>query len=343
MATSLDEVEALQTDVMRFLAIICMCLMIVFSLVQSMPVGSQNNKPLLNSSTLLEYEIKNLKKNAGQLISRIEILEKQVVIHQNKLKQLITANSEKEKDIKKLSDDKQKKEKQAKEKSRILTEVQTRLEKASNETIQTRARLRDAEKALQEKSYRLEEINDRVRKNQAALEKAKKDVAEADLKLSAYRKNPGEVKEKPANLPAESADKAIRKKTEILITKSKKEKIGFSLRFASDSALEHLLIKDRRVKLYLLAGARYWILKAGISRMRFLPSPSPGSIYEMDFQTVPDKIKRAGKTVVAAFGSGQMTYGVTLSPDISGKLARLMAGQKGGDIIIEKNGELSLE
>ena len=52
-----DDAEALQTDVMRFLAIICMCLMIVFSLVPSIPVNQAAGRPKILTGVTLEREL----------------------------------------------------------------------------------------------------------------------------------------------------------------------------------------------------------------------------------------------------------------------------------------------
>jgi hypothetical protein len=45
---SQDEVEALQTDVMRFMAILGFCLMVVFALVKSMPMAPPDSRPRID-------------------------------------------------------------------------------------------------------------------------------------------------------------------------------------------------------------------------------------------------------------------------------------------------------
>ncbi len=65
-----DPTEALQTDVMRFMAIICMCLMVIFSLVQSMPIHNKNNQPDLKLTGIVQPEPKPM----------VEILKKEKTI-----------------------------------------------------------------------------------------------------------------------------------------------------------------------------------------------------------------------------------------------------------------------
>ncbi|NWH06584.1 hypothetical protein [Desulfobacter latus] len=54
---SLDETESLQTDTMRFFAVICMCLMIIFSLVKSMPITRKTNSPRINTQKIVRDKI----------------------------------------------------------------------------------------------------------------------------------------------------------------------------------------------------------------------------------------------------------------------------------------------
>lgn len=50
------EFEALQTDVMRFLSILALCLMAVFSMVQNKPVESRDDRPIVNPIQITESE-----------------------------------------------------------------------------------------------------------------------------------------------------------------------------------------------------------------------------------------------------------------------------------------------
>ena len=230
-----DEAEALQTDVMRFLAIISMCLMVVFALVQAMPLSQVSNRPsirtrqMLEDRQLLETKNEHLEKTAAQLRARLRSLEDQI---------------------------------------------------SRERRIAAAARAR----------------------------------SQADKPPT------------PAAVP--------------------KSKIGFTLGFSSSLALMTLLRITPGVRLYLMAGSKTWKLGfKNSSQVVFLPAPAPSQIYQMAPDTVPDKIIRAGRKVVAAFGRGRsaVTYGVSLPPNMVNKISKLMQHAKGGDLVISSNGNIRIE
>lgn len=70
-----DETESLQTDTMRFFAVICMCLMIIFSLVKSMPVTRNTASPQINTH---EDKIHKVKQEIRQLENRADHLKQNI-------------------------------------------------------------------------------------------------------------------------------------------------------------------------------------------------------------------------------------------------------------------------
>jgi hypothetical protein len=87
------EIEALQTDIMRFFAVVALCLMVIFSLVQSIPIqanDSENNQLLSESSQKedlhqLEEKVEILKKENKKLQHELNIEHKNVQHQQSKL------------------------------------------------------------------------------------------------------------------------------------------------------------------------------------------------------------------------------------------------------------------
>jgi len=69
------EIEALQTDVMRFVAILGFVLMAIFALVQTLPVGPPSNPPALEDPESLKRDVEQLQQQAQQLHSELEVLE----------------------------------------------------------------------------------------------------------------------------------------------------------------------------------------------------------------------------------------------------------------------------
>ena len=284
-ASSADESEALQTDTMRFFAIVCMCLMIVFSLVKSMPMSDTGNRPKIQNKAVPETEIQALKKKAAEL------------------KQVVTA---------------------------LETEIALKIKNLERKRAEIR---------IQEKT--IAQLNAITRKKVMDIQKKELKKVESDLiRVNKGLKKLGSGK----NLPEpgkKSKQETFAKKNSRF---SRKEKEGFSLCFASNGALLHLLKQGNQSVLYMISSGRSWKLRVAESgAVNFIPSPPPEKIYEMDRRTVPEKIIRAGKKVIAAFGREAVTYGVSLSPGISSQLKSLMHNRKGGDLVISSQGRVTIE
>ena len=70
-----QEIEALQTDVMRFVAILGFVLMAIFALVQTLPVGPPDIPPSLEDPESLQREVERLRQQAQQLNGQLQVLE----------------------------------------------------------------------------------------------------------------------------------------------------------------------------------------------------------------------------------------------------------------------------
>ncbi len=68
-----DEADVLQTDVMRFMAILGICLMIIFALVKAIPMTPPDASPIIESQDSLNREIQGLKSRISTL--RTELAE----------------------------------------------------------------------------------------------------------------------------------------------------------------------------------------------------------------------------------------------------------------------------
>lgn len=371
-----DEAEALQTDVMRFLAIICMCLMIVFSLVQSLPVSSRENRPRMQDAGLLVQEIAALEERAQQLSRDIAMLAQAKARHEKHVATMIVNLKQAEADLANLEEKKKMQARQIARKTQALSAVENRLMKAREDMADFHAQTSAAHRQLAKQQADLDAVQRLISISRARLAAAeqsarnaqqelRKNFEQAALKEEAVRR---EEEKKAAAAAREAAEKeritalkqqaaqqaaAIRerqrereaRKTPAAETADPPpEKRGFSLSFASNSALDYLLTIHDGVSLYLLAGGSGWQLgrdKSGT--YRFFKSPVPGQLYDMDSRTVPEKIQRAGRKVVAAFGKGRSAYGVQLTPPMQSKISHLMATHERGDLIIAKNGDISIE
>jgi len=354
-----DDVEALQTDVMRFLAIICMCLMIVFSLVQSLPMSGQENRPKITTREMIQKDIESLRKKADQLKQSLMVLTNTIILKKRELQQLAARITAQQDWIEQLDVATQKSLEDMADARQAISDIDVKVQLAMEKEQQFQAMMEKAEKSLVDRQMALSRIEGLVDKGRAALDAMGADLKDAKQtlnrldsaqnKLNAHKgfKSSETEKEKPEKKqePSKVAETTPETKIAQEGTSTKlDDKEGFTLGFDSNGVLLQLLQQGGKVRLHMLSGGKWWQLKVSASgRVSFLSSPSPEKIYEMDIRTVPDKIIRAGKLVVAAFGTGDVSYGVELSSDISNRISRLMKDQKGGDLVILENGEVSLE
>ncbi|OQY11951.1 MAG: hypothetical protein B6I31_04000 [Desulfobacteraceae bacterium 4572_19] len=338
-----DESEALQTDVMRFLAIICMCLMVIFALVQSLPVSEAENKPKMQSKEILEREIEILKENADKLKQDLVSLEKNVILKKKQVEQNSKEIIKQRNSVKKLDSIAKKKLKEIKRKRRILSNIDILVKSAKKQEEKFRKLNKQAQKELLKKQSDLNKTASLIENGRDELEKveAKLDEAKVEIEKIVHEQ---EITEPTKESEPKSKPEEQKEEQKEDSKPAREEKEGFTLGFASNAALLKLLKKGNMVELYILAGNKSWKLKVKHSgSVVFLSAPAPKKIYQMDYQTVPEKIIRAGKRVVAAFGKNTMTYAVVLAPKISRQFSGLMKGKKGGGLVISATGKVTLE
>ena len=66
-----DDAEMLQTDVMRFFAILSLCLMAIFALVKTLPMAPPDTRPAMAEPADQKAEVKQLQNNLGQILKDI--------------------------------------------------------------------------------------------------------------------------------------------------------------------------------------------------------------------------------------------------------------------------------
>lgn len=337
-----NEAEALQTDIMRFFAIICLCLMIVFALVQSLPVSRTENKPQMLDKALLEQQISNLEQKARELNQSLAALETQVAARQKSLEEntkVLNASLDRVEALNRV----------AKEKAQALKEKQQLLSAVGALIHEAKA---------QEEKFRVlaSKAREELVQKQADLDRTSQMVARGRDRLNAMEKNLAETQQAVADMeqrrpaPAPAATRSKPAETSEPVTPESKpfpvqtEKEGFSLGFKSNQDLMYLLKQGKKVRFYMLSGDKAWVLSVSpLGSVSFVSANTPGKIYKMVRSTVPEKIILAGRQVVAAFKKSEVTYGVTLTPGITAQFERLMRGRKGGDLVISSQGKVSLE
>jgi hypothetical protein len=306
----------LQTDVMRFFAILCLCLMAIFALVKALPISSQHEGSPVANSPDLEGE-------AAVLQQKIASLREKLAETRSDLR-AATAAVEK-------------------------STVQAARAAAIEEKAQSRLSL--AEKELTMVSRSLEGVRNEIERREAVLANITKDIDDKRQIRSALQtqmdKDAGDLQAIKAMLEQATAelDQSLQQKQDntaqspvepVAVPSIKK---GFTLRFASDTAL-NALIDRATVRFFALANNKAWQLKRVKERPIYIAVPIPPKIYEMETATVPVDYADVFSRQVAASARSKVTWGVTLPEEMAAIINQLIKKREGGDLIIMPDGEV---
>ncbi len=314
----LDDAEMLQTDVMRFFAILCLCLMAVFALVKTLPMAPPDTGPAIvepadhkTEATLLQKKIAALKEMLDELQSRV---------------QAATVAAEQ------ASDQTAKAAKTEKAVRDRVAKTKQELEKASQTLGDTRREIELREFNLVQI---LEDIADKRQVQaglQAQIENETQSLTKIRVKLEGVRKKLG--RDHP------QSQERVRKPPGVISPPEPAPK-GFTLRFTSDEVLEKL-ISDGTVNFYAIAGKNAWRLKLSGGRPVYIAAEFPRQIYEMETPTVPIDYVAVFQRQIAAFGRHTLTWGVTLPGGMTASINQMVRDPKGGHLIITANGRVKL-
>lgn len=314
-----NEVEVLQTDVMRFFAILCLCLMAIFALVKTLPMAPPTGGPAIVEPTDLKAEAEALQKHTDKLKERLAELRVQV--------QVAAVDAEKSSTAAAVA------EKKEQEVLNRLNRAQQDLGSVSRSLEETRGALKLREMKLAEILTDLENkqrirsaLQSQIKNETQHLAEIQASIAQAGQDLN--RRSPPEPsseKIKPAETSPPQADKT-----------------EFTLRFASDAALQQMISRGT-VNFYAMAGKNAWQLKLKDGRPVYLSTEFPRQIYEMQTATVPIEYTAGFKQQVAVFGRAAVTWGVTLPSQTKAGINRIMQGRNGGELVITASGEVVLK
>ena len=312
------DVEMLQTDVMRFFAILCLCLMAIFALVKALPISPPADRPTIS-------EPPNLKAEAASLQKEIAVLKEKLTKTQS---QLAAATAAVKKSTAQAADATAIKQKTMSRLSKVRQELATvadTLKKFRNEIKEREVMLAKIVKDIDDKRRIRSELKDQINSETVNLKKIKAAFAQFTEKLQQASQPKQQIPDKPTPPPVPPQH----------------TKKGFTLRFASDKALE-TLITQKKVHFFALAGKKAWQLKMANQRPVYIAVDNPSKIYEMETATVPAAYTAVFSRQVAAFGRDRVTWGVTLPDQTAASINRLIKDREGGDLVIMPDGEVIL-
>jgi hypothetical protein len=309
------DTETLQTDVMRFLAILAMCLMAVFALVQSIPLQEPPRPPDAPASTdtaahaRAQRRLAGLQERLQELVARTRAAQEDEA---HARQALVSSRTELD-----LATD------QAEQARQQRDLVQTELQQLKQELTQARAELDSLERARREKTLSLLEVQRRLRREQGRVDRIDQRVAS--------------LPSSPRQLP----EKALEEKGRPVPEDTTPAQPGFTLRFASAEALDRLVAAGM-VGFYGIAEERAWRLRLDSGKPVFNRETSPRVFHEMAPATVPPRYTRAFSATAGEQALAAVVWGVRLPRGTESEIGSLTRDVEGGELVIGADGRVSV-
>lgn len=310
-----SDTDALQTDVMRFMSILGLCLMAVFALVQSIPVEENVRIGSEPQRDKLQQDIALQQRRAQVLQGDLKRLTAEIRGAQERHSSAQRALSSTQEQLTLLAAEAQ----QARsDRARVTAE----LEALKRQLALGRNELAGIEQAARNKAQSLRELRQRLSAEQHRLD----DIGQRARPLQTERA--AAPASRPSEKPASPA--------------AGDEKQGFTLRFASSEALQRL-VASGAVGLYAMAGKQAWRLSLSQGRPVFAPDAFPGWFHEMEPSTVPVGYLGALVNAVNQLTPSSVVWGVQLPPATKQGIASLTRGLQAGNLLIAADGQVTLE
>jgi len=306
-----SDTDELQTDVMRFMSILGLCLMAVFALVQSIPVQEQDRLRSQPELDTLQQAVALQQDRAHELQADLDRLTADVENAQQRRDTAERALSATQQQLTRLADQAQQ---ARRDRDALLAELQT----LQDQLTQARDELTRLRQAAREPVQSPDELRQRLA------------VAQAKLADTARRATALEATAPPAPVRAQRP------------APPRAAQQGFTLRFASAEALQRL-VASGAVSLYAMAGKQAWRLSPGDGAPVFAPDKLPNWFHEMEPSTVPPGYAGALAQAAGRAMPSPVVWGVQLPPATRQGIASLTRGLSGGNLLIGADGRVTLE
>ena len=320
-----SDTDALQTDVMRFMSIIGLCLMAVFALVQGIPVQEPGKPVQALQAARIRQEIQAQQQQLRELQAELQSMKSE-----RERTQQVLVDSKKH--LVQLAGETQ----QARE---LRDRLEAQLENLAHRLEQGRQALAAIEQDAEQKERGLDELRGQLLGTQEQLNHDRDEIAV--LKRQQQRpEQPAVDKKAPPAPVAKQAPPAP-------VARPVPDKQGFTLRFASNAALDRLVTADS-VSLYGMVDQQAWRLSMNAGRPVVTPSPLPGWFHEMSATTVPAHYIHSLENTADSPGQSAVVWGVQLPAATKSSIALLMQGQQArgqqaGVLVIRSDGQVILE
>ena len=207
------DIEALQTDVMRFMSIIGLCLMAVFALVQAIPMQDQPKTGLAVQAARLREDVRMKQLEAGRLQAMLQALHADM----QRTRRSLAAAEQDHDQVTDLT------RRAREEHDRLQAEMQV----LERQLAWGRRQLTEIEKSAVQRRQDLARLNERLMGVQETLQDGRRRLAELKRRATQAAPDPA-----PAT-----------RQVPVPAAKPSPERRGFTLRFVSDEALDRLVAR----------------------------------------------------------------------------------------------------
>ena len=315
-----SDTDALQTDVMRFMSIIGLCLMAVFALVQGIPLQEQGKPAQPSQPARLREEISLQQQQVRELQAELQSLRLSMVTTQQRL---TTAKEH----LRQAAG-------QAQQARAERDQLESRLEILGRQLEQQRQALADIEQDSRQKEQNLDELHQRLLNTQRQLDQSRTEIETLQHQSRQPAATPViERQAPPAPVPEAVTTPAPKPEPAT-------DRQGFTLRFESDAALDRLVAAGS-VRLYAMSGEQAWRLSMTTGRPVAVQASFPRWFHEMSAATVPAHYSRSLED--AAPGRTTVVWGVQLPAVAKQSIASLMRQRQGGALLIRADGRVIVE
>lgn len=346
------DAEALQTDVMRFMALLGFVLVGIFALVQTIPLTSENRRPALEQRAQLRNDIVTLQEHIVERRRELEQIRATVAaalaVRNELLAESRTTRRELERAAAKIPAVKEELARHRAALERIDGELAGR-----RRTLQSlRIRVEQRRAALREVQQRFAELRNRASEAERLRQQF---LADAQRALEAEARSqeapePTESKRPPAPEESPAASTAGANQAQAVpetdATRAADDggvpKRGFVLKFESDAAFNQL-VERRSVEFYALVGDRAWRASHRDGITRFTGSRPPARYHEMAPATVPRQYSANFRSVVAAMDQDDVTWAAVLPASLSRRIRQVIAGETAGEVVIQGDGSIRFD
>lgn len=323
--TAGSDTDALQTDVMRFMAILGLCLMALFALVQSASVQEPDPPRQQPGQGQLQRAIE--REQARVLDLEAELARLTAGINAAQLRHTLSrqALAVVQDQLTRVTD--QTRQARA-DRDRLTVELMS----LKRQLARQRKDLAGIEQASHEKAHSLQVLERQLRDERQQLD----DISHQITALGETVARAPAVVNIP---PAPAAESAVEPASE---PAPEPEKQGFTLRFASNAALDRLVAAET-VSLFGMVNRQAWRLSLAGEQPVVTTETLPGWFHEMAPATVPEKYVQALAAIPGGPGRAGVVWGVQLPATIRQDISSLSRRQRGGTLVILATGQVRLE